>query len=129
MQLKKIFIWALRIIAAIIMLQTLYFKFTGQPESIALFTQLNMEPWGRYATGIGELIASTLILLPSTILLGALLGMSLMSGALFFHFTILGVYWDGNSTLFIYAAVTFICCAILAFLYKSNFSNVLKLKI
>jgi uncharacterized membrane protein YphA (DoxX/SURF4 family) len=128
MPLKKIFIWALRIVAAIIMLQTLYFKFTGQPESIALFTKLNMEPWGRYTTGIGELIASVLILLPHNILLGALLGMGLMSGALFFHFTILGVYWYGDATLFIYAAITFICCTILAFLYKSNFSNLIKLK-
>ena len=63
--------WILRIIAAVILLQTLYFKFTGQPESVTLFTTLGMEPWGRIGTGIFELIGSILILIPRTTLPGA----------------------------------------------------------
>ena len=72
---NKIFQWILRLIAAIIMLQTLYFKFTAQPESVDLFTALGMEPWGRIGTGIFELIASILILIPRTTLLGAFPGL------------------------------------------------------
>ncbi len=60
----KILSWALRIVAAIIMLQTLYFKFTAQPESVEIFTKVGIEPWGRIGTGVAELIASILLLIP-----------------------------------------------------------------
>jgi hypothetical protein len=49
---------AVRVIAAIILLQTLYFKFTGAEESIYIFTKVGMEPWGRIGSGVGELIAA-----------------------------------------------------------------------
>lgn len=115
---KPIFIWLLRIIAAVIMLQTLYFKFTAHPQSVALFTQLGMEPWGRIGTGALELIASLLILYPKTTGWGAALGLGLMSGALFFHLTQLGIEVDGDPVLFIYAVITFICCLILLIIYR-----------
>ena len=113
MKFTTIFTWLLRLTAAVIMLQTLYFKFTGHPQSVALFTQLGMEPWGRIGTGILELIASVLILYPRTTVLGALLGLGLMSGALFFHLTKLGIVFDGDAGLFTYALITFVCCLIL----------------
>lgn len=109
----NIILWIFRILAALIMLQTLYFKFTGQPESVHLFTTLGMEPWGRIGIGVMELIASILILYPRTTPYGALLGAGLMSGAIFFHLTRLGIKWDGDYTLFTYAVIVFVCCAVL----------------
>jgi uncharacterized membrane protein YphA (DoxX/SURF4 family) len=116
----SILIWLLRLLAAVIMLQTLYFKFTGHEQSVALFTKLGMEPWGRIGTGVIELIASILILYPRTTGWGATLGLGLMSGAIFFHFTILGIEVDGDAILFIYALVTFICCLILTIIYRKQ---------
>jgi len=109
----NIILWIFRILAALIMLQTLYFKFTGQPESVHLFTTLGMEPWGRIGIGVMELIASILILYPRTTPYGALLGTGLMSGAIFFHLTRLGIKWDGDYTLFTYAVIVFVSCAVL----------------
>ena len=126
MKRQFIFIWVLRIIAALIMMQTLYFKFTGHPQSIYLFTTIDMEPWGRYGTGILELIASALILLPKTTYIGAALGLALMSGAIFFHLTKLGILFDGDPVLFIYALIVFICCAILLFFQRSQILHAIK---
>ncbi|MBK8684306.1 MAG: DoxX family protein [Bacteroidetes bacterium] len=113
MTLKNILIWALRLIAAGIMLQTLYFKFTAHPQSVALFTTIGLEPYGRIGIGVMELIASLLILIPRTTSIGAILAAGLMSGALFFHLTTLGIEVDGDSVLFIYALITFIAALIL----------------
>ena len=66
MNLKNILSWLFRIAAAIILLQTLYFKFTAHPESVELFTKLGVEPWGRIGTGIIELITGLLLLIPAT---------------------------------------------------------------
>jgi uncharacterized membrane protein YphA (DoxX/SURF4 family) len=115
-----IFIWILRILAALIMLQTLYFKFTAHPQSVHLFTVLGMEPWGRIGTGILELIASALILIPRTTGIGAVLGLGLMAGAIFFHLTKLGIEFDGDKILFTYAVIVFISCAILSFVYRKD---------
>jgi len=110
---SKIILWLLRILAALIMLQTLFFKFTAAPQSVHLFTILGMEPWGRIGIGILELIASVLILFPRTTSYGALLGVGLMAGAIFFHLTKLGIYFDGDPWLFIYAVTDLVCCTIL----------------
>ncbi len=107
--------WVLRSVAAVIMLQTLYFKFTAQPESVQLFSMLGMEPWGRIGTGVGELIAAILILYPPTSWIGAGLGVGLMSGAIFFHLTILGIFFGGDALLFSYAVVVFIASGILLY--------------
>jgi uncharacterized membrane protein YphA (DoxX/SURF4 family) len=123
-----IFIWFLRVLAAVILLQTLYFKFTAHPQSVALFTELGMEPWGRIGTGIAELIAAILILIPRTTLPGALLGLGLMSGAIFFHLTKLGINFGGDAILFAYAVITFTCCLILIIIYRKNIPQLLKLK-
>jgi uncharacterized membrane protein YphA (DoxX/SURF4 family) len=125
---KTIFTWVLRILAAVILLQTLYFKFTAQPQSVQLFTTLNMEPWGRIGTGIAELIASILILIPRTTLLGAIMGLGLMAGAIFFHLTKLGINFGGDVVLFIYAVVTFLCCLGLIIVFRKNIPQLLKLK-
>ena len=89
LNIKTIAIWMLRILAALILLQTLYFKFTMHPQSVELFTKLGMEPWGRIGTGIFELIASILILYPRTTGIGAILGVGLMAGAIFLHIKVI----------------------------------------
>ncbi len=124
---KTIFTWVLRIVAAIILLQTLYFKFTAHTQSVQLFTTLGMEPWGRIGTGVAELVAAILILIPRTTLLGALMGLGLMAGAIFFHLTKLGVNFGGDMVLFIYAVITFGCCLGLIFINRRNIPKLLKL--
>ena len=125
---KTIFIWILRILAAAILIMTLYFKFTAHPQSVKLFTTLGMEPWGRIGTGVCELIASILILIPRTTLLGALMGLGLMAGAIFFHLTKLGIIFDGDAGLFTYAVITFVCCLLLIIIYRKSIPQLLKLK-
>src|SRR5689334_5005078 len=101
---QSIFLWVLRLVAAVIMLQTLFFKFTASEESVYIFSMLGMEPWGRIGSGVVELIASLLILYPRTTPFGALLGLGVMSGAIFFHLAKLGVEVKGDhGQLFIYA--------------------------
>lgn len=118
--------WLLRLIAAIILLQTLFFKFTASPESVYIFTRVGMEPWGRIAAGIAELIAAIFILVPRTIWLGALLAMGVMSGAIFFHLTTLGIEVQGDGgLLFIYALAVFICCAILLYMNRGKIFGML----
>lgn len=118
---KNVTAWVCRIIAAVIMLQTLFFKFTAAPESVYIFSVLGMEPWGRIGTGILELVASVLLLLPAATAYGAALGLGLMGGALFFHFTRLGIVIQGDSgQLFVYALLVFISCLVLLVLYKGQ---------
>lgn len=108
----------LRIVAAFILIQTLYFKFTGQPESVYIFSKLGMEPWGRIGSGVSELLASILLLVPSAIALGALLATGIMFGALAAHLFILGIEVRGDGgQLFIYALVVLFASIILLFLH------------
>lgn len=127
MNFKTIAIWVLRLAAAYFMLQTLYFKFTGTEESIYIFTQVGMEPWGRIGTGVLELIASILILWPRTTVYGAVMAMGLMSGALFFHLTKLGIEVQGDGgLLFAYALIIFICSLILVVIFKQQLITLIK---
>jgi putative oxidoreductase len=121
MKLRTIISWVLRLVTAIILLQTLYFKFTGQPESIELFTKLGVEPWGRIGTGIFELIASILLLIPATVFFGALLGVGLMSGAILSHIAVIGIESQGDGgQLFMLAIIVMICSAILLLIHKQT---------
>ncbi len=121
MQIKSILLWVLRIVPALIMLQTLFFKFSASEESVYIFSVVGIEPWGRIATGVFELIASLLLLYPRTTYLGALLGAGLMSGALMMHFTVLGYEVKGDGgLLFIYALVVFACCLLLLYFQRKQ---------
>ncbi len=111
--------WLARLVATAILLQTLYFKFTGAPESVYIFTAVGQEPWGRYGSGVIELIASVLLLVPATVGTGALLALGTMSGAIFFHFTKLGiVVQNDGGLLFALALVVFVCAAFLLWLFR-----------
>jgi uncharacterized membrane protein (UPF0136 family) len=114
-------IWALKAVAAIIMLQTLFFKFTGAEESVYIFSRLSMESWGRIGTGVLELIASVFILYPRTTVIGSLLGAGIMSGAIFFHLTKLGISVQGDGgQLFIYACLVLVSCSVLLFINRKE---------
>lgn len=124
---KNIIFWVLRLIAAVIMLQTLAFKFTASPESVYIFSTIGMEPWGRIGVGIQELIAAVLLLIPRTTAFGAVLGLGLMAGALFFHLTVLGIEVQGDSgLLFIYALLVFASCLVLAIAFREQILNLFK---
>jgi hypothetical protein len=98
--------WVFQLVGAAILLQTLYFKFTGADESVYIFTTVGAEPWGRIGSGVLELIAAVLLLVPSTAALGALMAAGLMAGAIMSHLTILGIEVQGDGGLLFGLAVT-----------------------
>lgn len=118
---SKLLSVAAKWITAVILLQTLFFKFTAASESVYIFTTLGIEPWGRYASGIAELIAAILIFIPSTVWLGALLSLGVIIGAILSHLTILGIEVQGDDgTLFYLACVVFMCSVYLVFIHRKQ---------
>jgi len=108
--LQKIAYIIARFAPAFIMAQTLYFKFTGSPESMYIFKTVGMEPWGRWLIGILELIAVVLLIIPKTAWAGGVLTVGLMIGAIGMHLTILGIEVMGDKgQLFYYALIVFLC--------------------
>lgn len=121
MQFKVVLSWVLRLLAAIILLQTLYFKFTAHPDSVHIFSVLGLEPWGRIGTGIAELIVGVLLILPRTAWLGALGGLGLISGAILAHLTKLGVQVNGDGgLLFGMAVAVFVASLLILWLHKEE---------
>jgi uncharacterized membrane protein YphA (DoxX/SURF4 family) len=126
MQSKSINIlsWILRLIVAGILFQTLFFKFTGAQESVNIFTKLGIEPWGRIGSGVVELIAVILLLIPSTVTIGAVLALGTVAVAIMSHLTKLGiavVNSDGTSDgglLFTLAVTTFVCSVIILTIHR-----------
>lgn len=103
---------ALRLVAAAILFQTLYFKFTGAPESVYIFSTLHMEPWGRLGSAVAELAAGVLLLLPATAALGALAAAGVMGGAILSHLTILGIEVEGDGGLLFGLAVAVLAASL-----------------
>jgi uncharacterized membrane protein YphA (DoxX/SURF4 family) len=113
--------WTAQIVAAIILAQTLFFKFTAAPESVAIFTKLGVEPFGRYFAGIMELITVVLLLIPRKAWIGAILGIGTMAGAIMAHLTVIGIESNGDGGyLFFLALITLICCITVAYIRKSD---------
>lgn len=105
--------WACQIVAAIILGQTLFFKFTAAPESVFIFTTLGVEPWGRIGSGVMELFAALMLLIPRMHAIGAGLAIGLMAGAIGAHLTTLGIEVQGDGgTLFGLAVTTAVCAAV-----------------
>ena len=120
---------AASIIAAIIFLQTLFYKFTAAPESVYIFSQLGLEPFGRVGLGVVELIIALLLIWPRTSLIGAILGLGVISGAIFSHLFVLGIeVQDDGGTLFALAVAVFVLCAISLFLQKDKLLSFLTRK-
>ena len=111
--------WICRVAAAIILLQTLFFKFTAAPESVYIFSQVGLEPWGRIGSGVAELMAAILILIPATTWLGAGFALAVMAGAIFSHLTVLGiVVMNDGGLLFGLALAVAACSTVLLFLQR-----------
>ncbi len=111
--------WACRILAALILLQTLFFKFTGSAESVYIFSTLGIEPWGRWAAGLAELVTAILLLIPRTGWLGALMGVGVMFGAIMSHLTRLGIVVQGDGgLLFGLAVAVTICCSVVVIINR-----------
>jgi putative oxidoreductase len=98
--------WLLQLIVAGILLQTLFFKFTAAEESVYIFTAVGqfvgfagVEPWGRIGSGVVELAAAILLLVPATASLGAILTIGVMAGAIVSHLFILGIAVKGDGGL------------------------------
>lgn len=118
---KKYLPIALRIIVAIILIQTLRFKFTAHEDSVFIFSQVGLEPIGRIGIGILELIAGVLLLIPRTVWLGAGLTLGIIGGAIMMHLTQLGIEVKGDGgALFYTALVTFGLSAIILWMYKRD---------
>ncbi|MDX6182081.1 DoxX family protein [Flavobacterium sp. Fl-33] len=125
---KVILQWVLRFFAVIILMQTLYFKFSGAEESIYIFSTLGIEPYGRIGSGIAEAIVSILLVIPRTTWLGALGGIAVMSGAILSHLFVLGItVQNDGGLLFLLAVLVLLSCLALLYLDKEKFLNVLKL--
>ncbi len=116
---KKRILFILRIVIAVILIQTLRFKFTAHPDSVYIFSKVGLEPIGRIGIGIAELIAAILILIPRTIWLGAALTFGILSGAVLMHLTQLGIEINGDGGVLFYTAL-FVCIASLVTLWADR---------
>src|SRR5262249_7400012 len=113
--------WICRILAAGILLQTLYFKFSGAEESVYIFTKVGLEPWGRYASGVAELFAAVLLLTPRAAWLGALIAAAVMLGAIGSHLTKLGiVVKNDGGLLFALALIVFLAALVTLIIHRSQ---------
>ena len=114
--------WPLQIVAALILLQTLFFKFSGSPESVHIFTTVGIEPWGRIGTAVAELVAAVLLLIPVWKHFGALMALGIMGGAILSHLTVLGIEVQGDGgLLFGLALVVAACSAVLVWSLRGRF--------
>src|SRR4029453_9576003 len=119
MKICTIIAWICRVAAAVILLQTLFFKFTAAPESVYIFTKVGLEPWGRIGSRAPHLVAAILILIPRTTWLGAGLALAVMAGAIFSHLTVLGVVvMNDGGLLFGLALAVAACSVVLLFLQR-----------
>jgi FtsH-binding integral membrane protein len=113
--------WVMQVIAAAIFAQTLFFKFTGAEESRWIFSQLGVEPWGRLIAGVSELAVVVLLLIPKTSAIGAVMGLGVISGAIFSHLFVLGIAVKGDGGfLFVLALIVFGCCAGVAWIRRAD---------
>ena len=120
--------WICRIIAAVILAQTLYFKFTGAPESVYIFDKVGLGAPGRIGAGIAELIAAILLLIPGTTWLGAGLALGVMGGAIMSHLTVLGIDVLGDhGELFGLACTVALCSVILLVIHRRSIPLIGKL--
>src|ERR1044072_6745352 len=112
MKICTIIAWTCSVAAAVILPQTLIFKFPPAPESVYIFKKVGLEPWGRVGSGVAELIAAVLILIPRTTWLGAGLALAVMAGAIFSHLTVLGVVVMNDGCLLVGRALAVATCSV-----------------
>ena len=107
---QRVVSWVCQLVAAGIMIETLFFKFTAAPESVYIFKRMGTEPWWRWGQGIWELLASICLLVVPLRWAGGVLTTGAMLAAILSHMTWLGFSIQGDhGLLFGMAMVTFIC--------------------
>ncbi len=126
MNLKNILSWLLKITVAVILIQTLYFKFTAHPDSVHIFTELGVEPYGRIGLGIIELITAFLILYPRTKIYGMVMSLGIIFGAIFSHLLVLGinVREDGGG-LFALAIIVLIASSAFLWIHRDEVQSLI----
>lgn len=113
--------WLLRLAAAVVLLQTLFFKFTAAPESVYIFTKVGLEPWGPIGSEVIELIAAILLLTPRFTWLGSVPAMGIMAGAIFSHLPLLGIEVRGDKGLLLaLAVIVFVAATINLLLHRTE---------
>ena len=126
---KKYLPLTLRIIVALILIQTLRFKFTAHPDSVYIFSKVGLEPYGRIGIGIFELIAGLLLLIPKTVWAGAVLTLGIIGGAIIMHLTKLGIEVNGDSGVLFYTAIiTFILSVLILWMHRKDIPFLFKSK-
>ncbi|MDT0557531.1 DoxX family protein [Ichthyenterobacterium sp. W332] len=111
----------LRIVVAVILIQTLRFKFTAHPDSVYIFETVGLEPYGRIGIGVLELLAGILLLIPKTVWAGAALTLGIIGGAIMMHLTQLGIEINGDNGVLFYTAVTvFVLSLVILFIYRKT---------
>lgn len=119
--------WILKIVIAIILFNASYLKLSSAPGAVYIFSTIGAEPWGRIATGIMELIAALLILLPATTVFGAILAIGLMAGAIFFHLTKLGIsVQNDGGQLFMYAISVAVLSLVLLYMHRKELLRIVR---
>lgn len=127
---NQVVYWIIKLTAVVILLQTLFFKFTGASESVYIFETLGVEPYGRIGSGVVELLASVFILFRRTTLLGALMAAGTMFGALVSHLFILGiVIQNDGGTLFTLAIITLVCSVLIIYTERYKIPDLLRFKL
>lgn len=116
MILTKINTWLLQLATSIVLLITAYGKLTSQPEAVTIFQQLDFDPGGRYLIGVLELTTALLLLIPQSVIWGAVLGWGIMTGALIAHITRLGFQDEGGMMAF----VVWLACTTIIFLRRKD---------
>ena len=125
--------WVLRLVAAVILLQTLFFKFTGAPESVYIFTKFSeflghlaepifgtnfaamvahSEAFSRVSSGVMDLVAAVLLIWPRYPWAGAILALAATAGAIASHLTFLGIEVQGDRGLLFGLAITVVVCSL-----------------
>ncbi len=102
---RPIVTWVATLVAAGILGMASMMKLSGNADSVALFTTLGAEPWGRFLVGLAELTAVVLLLWPKRALAGGALAVVLMIGAVGAHLTKLGIAYNGDPSLFVMAVM------------------------
>lgn len=117
--------WVLQLAAAGVLLQTLFFKFTAAEESVYIFSTLGVEPWGRIGSGVVELVAAAMLLVPALAPYGAALAMAVMAGAIMSHLAFLGIAVKGDGgLLFGLAVFVFVASAVVLLIRRSQIALV-----
>lgn len=118
---NPIIMWLIKLVPAIVLIQTLFFKFTASPESVYIFSTLGMEPWGRILSGIFELLAAVCLIIPAFNVYGAILASGVMAGAIVSHITVLGIEVMGDGgLLFILALVVLIFSLLIIYIERKK---------